>query len=259
MEDLKTEKLRKRILEHLSQTTLKENVKLEILTNLMEKAKDGHLSNKTIKKTIDSQTPNKNNGDDLGVKKTKGKKQKKKKKKKQALTLQKQKIIAKKKRESEKKENEKEDMVANYPHEGKHRPPAHIGGNKKTPSKKDIITLTKRKGYPSLYFSSNPKEVIALEKEATDKGLDTKLGTIHCFDTEIGADSGFLTQCIRIDGDHGHPIMYGDLTIKTSFYSYMQKAITSAEEKGDKERIKEIKSYLDGNDNLDEKHWKWNE
>jgi len=113
-----------------------------------------------------------------------------------------------------------------------------------------LIKKETKGGNPALYITNDPKIVISWENEARDNGLVADGTTvIYRFKFVIGADQGEETRCIRIDGDHGHPIV--ESGSKTSFDNYIVKAITMASLSKDKENKLEnieefIKSAYDG-------------
>lgn len=131
-----------------------------------------------------------------------------------------------------------------FPHKGKHRPPPGAAGDIRR-----VAPLT-NDGNSSLYLSANPAVVIALENAAREAGYELGDGftIIHRFGEEIGADQGERTRCIRIDGDHGHPII--ESGSKTSFDSYIRREIRALKEKGVKgiELLTKLLKYLEGID-----------
>lgn len=51
--------------------------------------------------------------------------------------------------------------------------------------------------------------------------LSNNFNVIYRFKEVIGADRGELTQCVRIDGDHGHPIIETEGGLNTAFDTYV--------------------------------------
>jgi hypothetical protein len=94
------------------------------------------------------------------------------------------------------------------------------------------------------YKSRDPVTVIGWENEAREKGLTLADGftIIYRFTEDVGADKGERTSCVRIDGDHGHPIIEHRPGLNTAFDTYVKKEVELA--KGNPERQKEIADFL---------------
>jgi hypothetical protein len=135
-------------------------------------------------------------------------------------------------------EDEKEAGGTQFPHKGKHRPPKDVIGNNKA------LAAKTTGGEPALYLSANPQIVIKLEADARAAGLllYDKFTVVHRFDQTIGADQGELTPCIRIDGDHGHPII--ESGAGTSFEQYIEDSIARWQADKDVGSLNRAKKYL---------------
>lgn len=126
-----------------------------------------------------------------------------------------------------------------FPHAGKHRPPKNLVGQDK-----QLAEATSGGRKDALYNSNNASTIIALENEARSNGLLLldNFTVIHRFKEVIGADQGELTHCIRIDGDHGHPI--SSTTGKQSFRAYLQNDIAKCKDTRNDEALALISAYL---------------
>ena len=95
-----------------------------------------------------------------------------------------------------------------FPHDSKHQPPPKLENYNESTV---LTTLEVETGKPkavALYKTSKAKRVVQWENRARRYGLllHDNFTIIHQFDFIVGADQGDRTRCIRIDGDHGHPI-----------------------------------------------------
>jgi hypothetical protein len=139
-------------------------------------------------------------------------------------------------------EDEIEEGGLTFPHKGKHAPPPGAVGRPTL-----LCQVTEEKGAAAIYKTRNPKTVIVWEQKARDEGWTLFDGTtvIHGFtDEEIGADHGEMTRFVRIDGDHGHPIIEDHQTLNTSFTAYMKKEVAQAKGKQDQDRLRRLYDYL---------------
>lgn len=128
------------------------------------------------------------------------------------------------------------EKASEFPHKGK-----HLAIRKGADDTKALCKKTERG--PAKYLSRDTPEIMELETKAINEGLKITEGIfIHIFNEHIGASQGQMTKCIRIDGNHGHPIEEDGS--KTSFTGYIQRAIAEAIQAGDKARIQEILAYL---------------
>lgn len=98
-------------------------------------------------------------------------------------------------------------------------------------------------GGAAKYSSTDPIEVRKLEHYARMYGWVTSSGeNVHKFPFVVGADQGEETSCVRIDGDHGHPIV--ESGAKTSFETYIRKDWEDKATQKDPERKEALKKYL---------------
>lgn len=113
---------------------------------------------------------------------------------------------------------------ATFPHKGKHKPSKNCFDKNSQLIPKQLQRETEN-GNPAKYNTANAQTVRKWEQEARDNGylLDDNFTVIHRFDFEIGADQGQMTNCIRIDGNHGHPIVEDKPGCKTSYNAYLKK------------------------------------
>jgi hypothetical protein len=132
-----------------------------------------------------------------------------------------------------------EDRVTTFPHKGKHAPPPKIAGKIRA-----IERATAGPGETALYLTNDPPTVVGWEDTARRDGLLLPDGftVVHRFNEVIGADQGEATSCIRIDGDHGHPIIQSGS--KTGFDSYIERAIEQYLKDADHENLKRVAVYL---------------
>lgn len=128
-----------------------------------------------------------------------------------------------------------------FPHDGKHQPPpvwfkngAPIWASFEAGTKDD----------DSKYKTRDPVTVIGWEDEARENGLTLLDGftIIYRFTEDVGADKGERTRCVRIDGDHGHPIIETRSGLNTAFDNYVKKEVEAA--KGNAARLEEIADFL---------------
>jgi len=156
--------------------------------------------------------------------------------------------------------DEDEELPVGFPHKGKHAPRKRwIGQDVKVapadwPTK--VLELnTAAKGATAAYKTQDVPRVLAWENEARTNGL-TLYGTtealakregftiVYGFTEDVGADHGEMTRFVRIDGDHGHPIVESYQSLKTSFTAYIKKEIEAAKEAKDNARLKQIWDFL---------------
>jgi hypothetical protein len=128
-----------------------------------------------------------------------------------------------------------------FPHKGKHCPPKWL-----VDSPKELATETAKSDQAALYLTSDPGTVLEWEQQARDEGFQLSGGftVIHRFAFIVGADQGETTQCIRIDGDHGHPII--ESGSKTSFDDYIKREIKTLRTAKNSARLRELADYLKG-------------
>ena len=141
---------------------------------------------------------------------------------------------------AEAESSDEEDGSVSFPHKGKHAPrPALLN------RPKELAAATAGKGDVALYKTNDPYTVRAWEDEAREYGLTLKDGftILYGFTESVGADHGELTRFVRIDGDHGHPIIESMSTLNTAFDSYMAKEVR--ESKNDVARLGEIRKFLE--------------
>ena len=131
-----------------------------------------------------------------------------------------------------------------FPHAGKHQPQkVWLGQNVTTTPElfpdRVLEDHTSDKGDAAVYKTANPVTVIAWEQEARKEGLLLSDGftIVYGFKENIGADHGEMTRFVRIDGDHGHPIIESHQSLNTSFRAYMMKEIESAKGNEDRQRV----------------------
>ncbi|WP_052600075.1 hypothetical protein [Aureispira sp. CCB-QB1] len=135
---------------------------------------------------------------------------------------------------------EKMGDLKTFPHDGKHL--------RKKDGSTGILKSAKvdsSNGGAAKYDSTDPIEVRKLEHYARTYGWVTAGNeNIHKFPFVVGADRGEETQCVRIDGDHGHPIVEDDSTINTAFLSYLKKDWEHQDTQKSEERQEEFKRYM---------------
>jgi hypothetical protein len=132
-----------------------------------------------------------------------------------------------------------EERVRTFPHKGKHAPPRGLVGDLK-----GLEKATADGDQPALYLTNDPPTVVGWEDAARVEGLLLRDGftVVHRFGHVVGADQGSQTQCVRIDGDHGHPIV--ESGGKTSFDSYIKRDVAACLKQGDHDALKRIAHYL---------------
>jgi hypothetical protein len=163
------------------------------------------------------------------------------------------------KTEEEEVEDDEEGPVG-FPHKGKHAPRKKwLGkGGKEAPANwpnRVLEEATASKGATAAYKTQDVRRVLEWEDEARCNGLEL-YGTpealkrregftiVYGFGEEVGADHGEMTRFVRIDGDHGHPIIESHQSLNTSFTAYVKKEVEVAKGAGDIARLKQIWDFL---------------
>lgn len=131
------------------------------------------------------------------------------------------------------------EKVIAFPHNGKHAPPRGMVDRIRS-----LEEATDGRGKTALYLTNDPPTVVGWENTARSEGLLLSDGftVVHRFDHIVGADQGSATHCVRIDGDHGHPII--ESGSKTGFDSYIQRTVDHYIKQGDHEALKRVAAYL---------------
>ena len=142
------------------------------------------------------------------------------------------------KTEEEEEEEEDEDRPEGFPHKGKHAPKRAWEGKPK------LLMANTEGRRPARYITRDPGTVIGWENEAREKGLllSDNFTIVYGFPKDIGADHGEMTRFVRIDGDHGHPIIEDHQSLNTSFTAYIKKEVRLAD--GNQERRWQIWKFL---------------
>ncbi len=159
----------------------------------------------------------------------------------------------------EKDDDEDEDGPPGFPHKGKHAPKKKWLGKQVTVVPDvfadNIMEGNTKHPKAAAYKTRNTMTVLQWEATARENGL-TLYGTvdnlakgggftvIYGFTETIGADHGEMTRFIRIDGDHGHPIVESYQGLKTSFDSYVKKDVEVAKEAKNMQRLHDIWDFL---------------
>jgi hypothetical protein len=146
--------------------------------------------------------------------------------------------------------------AATFPHGGKHQPPVTLGGKPINYGSAKDVQQTLEKFWPkngdAKYNTRNTNTVLAWEQETREKGLadyaprgtnQQSLNKVHMFGPsgplaengrlaetggKIGVDRGEGTRAMRLDGDHGHPIVEYEPGLNTSFHSYVNNSVKKA-------------------------------
>lgn len=147
-------------------------------------------------------------------------------------------------------DDEDDERIDGFPHNGKHAPKK--AWLKKAKVKGDefpvklLMSATEAKGKTAVYKTRDPVQVVAWENEARANGLvlSGDFTIVYGFQEDIGADHGEMTRFVRIDGDHGHPIVEDYQKLNTSFTAYVKKDVEDARAANNVAQLRRIYDFL---------------